>query len=878
MNFLRGGVSTPLKTDNEKSILLGASTRLMLSLILSTGLASPTVYAQSTTTTTVPAATSPTTETPAGEKREIERVEVIGTRIRRLNVEGPSAVKTVKKEQMEAAGNTTVSDALRDTSSASFGVSRESSGGSAAATSNIGLRGLGSTRTLILLNGQRLPKDPSTEAVDLNLIPQSAIERVEILKDGASALYGSDALGGVINIVTKKNFSGNEFNIQETMPQRKGASNLNVSLLTGTSSERSDLLVAVNFNRKEKLFGKDRDITAKVLSPIGTVPVYGDTTETYRIGPNEACSPEFLKDNPYGPGQACFFKPFEIATIRPLVSQLSLLSEYTYRTESSLKFYNRNIFVNKDIEWSYAPTPINIALPSGTTSVPGAREILYRDMSAGARDNQDNERNFSSVVGVKGNVTDIWEFNLSAGISQVSRLNFGVNGYLDKDALDRLIANKTWDPLAAPGARGDITPAKVETMQKSVSDLFTSDLVFSGEVGELENGPIATAVGMSAWSEKLSQKTDTKSATKKIIGSSGSNDQGSRDVQSVYSEFSIPATAALELNVAARVDKYSDFGTTANPKLAAKYKMGDTTLLRASVGTGFKAPTLTQLYKATSDGFVTFIDRYACSKAGGTGPSCDANQYKVVSGGNKELKEEKAITGGFGVVYEPSADFSVSTDLWYTKISNVVGIDLEAMTEAELKGVNPTQYGVSTNRNAAGRLQSSNPINAPSLNLQEEEISGVDVNVSSKVADSFLGHSWTIEDDFGYIALYNREGFPGAGKRNVVGEWGLPAWRNTIATTAKREKLSYTLSLRTIPGQGIIDRFKSEKITDMNEVDLTVVYKHSKTAGFNFGIRNILDSKPPYDIAGGSGGAPEVNSDLYDVNQRTAFVGYSQKF
>ncbi len=872
MKFLRHGAVTPNTTYSEKSILLRASLAALLSISLSV----PAI-AQTTTTTTIPV--TPATPATAPTPREVERVEVIGTRIRRLNVEGPSAVKTMKKEQMEAAGNTTVSDALRDTSSASFGVTREQSGGSAAATSNIGLRGLGATRTLILLNGQRLPKDPSTEAVDLNLIPQAAIERVEILKDGASALYGSDALGGVINIVTKKNFIGNEFSIQETMPTRPGASNLNASLVTGVASDRSDLLLAFNFNRKEKLYGKDRDITKEGLSPIGTVPVYMDTNGNFAISPTDTCPPDLVRDNPYGPGQACYFRYNEIATTRPTVNQLSLLSDYTYRTDSSIKFYNRNIFVNKDIDWLYAPAPIDVETSSGTASVANAREILYRDLAAGNRDNQDTERNFSTVFGVKGNVTDVWEFNFSMGMSQISRTNFGANGYLDKEALDRIINSGAYDPLKAPGSRGDISPAKYETVQKSISDLFTTDLVFSGEVGEMENGAISTAVGISAWNEKLTQRTDTKSSRGVIIGGAGSNDSGTRDVQSTYAEFSIPATSALEINLAARVDKYSDFGTTANPKLAAKYKVGESTLLRASVGTGFKAPTLTQLYGANSDGFLMFIDRYACAKAGGTGSACKTNQYRVQGGGNKNLKEEKAITGGLGVVYETSADFSVSTDLWYTKIDNVVGIDFEALTEAELKGVNPADYGVTTNRNATtGRLQQNSPINAPNLNLQQEEIAGVDINVSAKVADSFLGHTWSVEEDLGYLAFYNKEGFPGAGKRNVLGEWGYPNWRNTVSLTARQDKMSYTLGLRTVPSQNVLDRTKPEKITDMNELDLTMVYKHSKTASFQLGARNILDSKPPYDKNGGSGGAAEVNSDLYDINGLTIFAGYSQKF
>lgn len=872
MNFLRLGAVAPNTTHSEKNILLRAS----LVMALSVTLGGP-VKAQNSTTTTTPVTPPPAAVAPG--TREVERVEVIGTRIRRLNVEGPSAVKSIKKEQMEAAGNTTVSDALRDTTSSSFGVSRETSGSNAAATSNIGLRGLGAHRTLVLLNGQRLPKDPSTEAVDLNLIPQSAIERIEILKDGASALYGSDALGGVINIVTKKNFVGNEFSIQETMPERKGGSNLNASLLTGTSSDRSDLLLAINFNRKEILFGRDREITSAGLSPIGTTPVYKDAGGTWHISPTDTCPASLLKDNPNGPGQACFFKYNDYASIRPLVNQLSLLSEYTYRTDSSLKFYNRNIFVNKDIQWAYAPNPISVSTPTGTSSLAGARVVRYRDLEAGNRDNQDNERNFSTVFGIKGNVTDIWEFNLSAGLSQVNRINYGVNGYLDSEALNTLITSGAYDPLKAPGSRGDLSPAKYETVQKSVSDLFTTDLVFSGEVGELENGAIATAVGVSAWNEKLVQKTDTKTSRGVILGGSGSNDSGTRDVMSAYTEFSIPATAALELNLAARVDKYSDFGTTANPKLAAKYKVSDSVLVRASVGTGFKAPTLTQLYGAQSDGYLQFIDRYACERAGGTGTACDSNQYRVSGGGNKNLKEEKAITGGVGVVYEASSDFSVSTDIWYTKINNVVGMDLEEMTIAETKGVNPADYGVQTNRDPlTGRLQDTSPINAPNLNLQEEEISGVDVNISTKLADSFMGHAWTLEEDLGYILFYNKEGFPGAGKRNIIGEWGYPGWRNTVSVTAKKESWAYTVGLRTIPKQNVIDRFKAEKTTDMNEVDLTAVYKHSKTASFNFGIRNLLDSKPPYDKDGGSGGSAEIDSSLYDVNQRTFFVGYSQKF
>jgi iron complex outermembrane receptor protein len=378
---------------------------------------------------------------------------------------------------------------------------------------------------------------------------------------------------------------------------------------------------------------------------------------------------------------------------------------------------------------------------------------------------------------------------------------------------------------------------------------------------------------VSVWNEKLIQKTDNKSAIPdRIIGSAGSNDNGSRDVTSVFGEFNIPTTKTLELNLAGRIDKYSDFGTSFNPKISAKLKPIDQILLRASAGTGFKAPSLSQLYGASSEGYPQFIDRKACFA---NSAACDANQYLVTSGGNKDLKEEKALVGGFGIVIEPSDRFSTSLDLWYTKISNVVGIDFEEMTQAELKGINPADYGVTVTRDQNGIIES---VNAPNLNLQEEEISGLDMNVNVVLAPNVLGHRLSLEQDLSYLLYYKREGFPGAGKRNVIGEWGYPGWRNSFNLNLKSDRVSYNLTARTIPAQNVVDLEIKEKIDNLTELDISIAYKLSKTSHLSAGIKNFLNTAAPADKNGGSGGAAVVNSDLYDINGRIAFVGYSQKF
>jgi len=803
------------------------------------------------------------------EQKTVERVEVVGSHIKRIAKEGATAVKNVNSETMANSANTSAADSMRDSTMATYGVSREQAGSTAAATTTIGLRGLGDTRTLVLLNGHRLPKDPSAEAVDLNLIPQIAIERIEVLKDGASALYGSDALGGVINIVTKKNFSGTVASTKLSGAQKPGGTVYDIALLNGTKFDNSDLMVVFDYSHTDKIFGKDREATKDGLSSIGATGAWKDAGGTWTVEPG--CPPDLIK--PASNGNRCYFRYNELASVRPAIAQLSLLTDYNLRLDSGLKFYNRNFVVAKDIAWNFAPSPGQFATPAGTATQPGAKTVAYRFMEAGNRDNKDTERNFGTLVGVKGNVNSTWEYDVSAGYNRILREARGVNGYLNATVLDELIQNGTFDPLAPAGSRGDISAALVSTEQKSETNLSTVDAVFTGDLGEMNGEPIGAAAGVSLVDERLTQKTDDLSANGEVIGSAGSNDSGTRNVMSAFTEVSLPLAQKLEVSLAARIDRYSDFGTSINPQLAAKYRLNENFLVRSSVGTGFKAPTLSQLYGSSSDGYITFIDRKACA----TNPAaCTANQYHVLGGGNRGLKEEKAVTASLGSVVQPTNTFSFSVDTWYTKVSNIVGINFEDMTAVELNDPTaPSRYGVTIVRDQNGDIDT---ITAPNLNLQEEEISGIDLNGEYQLSPHFLSHVLTLEDDFSYILFDKLEGFPGAGKRNVVGEWGMPHWRNVVSLAMKGDKSTYRLSLRSIPGQNVQDRMIDRKISNLNEFDLSAAYKFSKNSELSAGVKNIMDAKQPMDVGGGTGGANEVNNSLYDINGRKIYVSYMEKF
>lgn len=187
----------------------------------------------------------------------VERIEVTGSRIKRTDLEGAIPVTVIDRAAIDFSGQTSVSDLLRNTSFNAAGSFRPQSGSSAQGISQVNLRGLGSERSLILVDGRRLPKSPSTgNSQDLNSIPMAAVERIEILSDGASAVYGSDAIAGVVNIITRKDFNGVEL--------RLGAGNVSLpsdggdreegSAVFGSSTDKSSVIGGVSWNSRDIIF------------------------------------------------------------------------------------------------------------------------------------------------------------------------------------------------------------------------------------------------------------------------------------------------------------------------------------------------------------------------------------------------------------------------------------------------------------------------------------------------------------------------------------------------------------------------------------------------------------------------------------------------
>lgn len=835
-------------------------------------------WSQSSSTSlgTIPSASSNTSSvlsdsTPSA----VERVEVTGSHIKRIDVEGPSPVQTVTRTDMEKTGYNAVSDVLRDMAVNSFGSQREQSGSNAAGVAHVDLRGLGAGNTLVLLNGQRLPTDAVTGAVDLNLIPMAAVERIEVLKDGASAIYGSDALGGVVNIITRKDFQGSEISFEQNSPQQKGGGKTNISVVNGINRGRLNMVNVVQYRNNETVYSKDRDYSNNRFSTIGGPGSYRDQNGKWQADP--ACPPDRIQHTPQG--DFCSFKFSDYSTELPALHQVSLFNETNYDVSSRVKMKARLGGTQKEVNWSFAPAPGAFTIPASVADglgLPGHTagqdmDVRYRLVDLGPRNTETKTTSYNALLGSTIQVGHGWEMEVTAAHNAVYSKDEGVNGYAITKTLTDNITSGKCNIFNGNSTAGCFNNARYRPFEKTTSTLSSGEVKASGEVGQLPGGAIGLAMGSQFTMQSYEDQFDDQSLAGNVFGNAGSSGKGARNTGSGFTEISLPIVKQVEVQIAGRFDHYSDFGDTVNPKAALVIKPVKSVMLRGSVGTGFKAPQMQELYAGQSNGFPSIIDAVACSKeraAGGATPSCQPQQYQVTSGGNPGLKEERSISYNTGVVFEPTSDFNISTDFFWTKLSNVVGLDYDdALRYEQANGPGSLkQYGVNVVRDSNGYIDH---IEAPLQNLSAQRIAGFDVGTNLR-----LGH-FKFAVDHTQMFYYEQEGFPGAGLRNRLGERGKPPWRNTAGVTyfpADRHSLSFTGT--TIAGQQKQD-ITQGRLNPYTQFDLAYAYQAKKMGTFSLGVRNLFATNPPLDT---SDTTTPLDTTLYDQIGRTLYTAYKTTF
>ncbi len=565
---------------------------------------------------------------------KIQRIEITGSSIKRTNTETSASVQTLTREDIERTGATTALGILVDTVavSTSLNAASSSSGSFATGASAVGMRGLGKVATLVLVNGRRIaPYGLSDNAqenfTDLNAIASDAIDRIEILKDGASAIYGSDAIAGVINIILRKNYQGAQvkagYTATENLSDRRTR---NASVIYGFGDIEKNgfnTYLSIDANKRDgyttaemrNLYpawhrltpGRSTWDAKSAYTPTGnyfissTNIVAAPGCPAGDIDPiDKQCKMDILQ---YG-GQTTNSERYALAsnTSFKIGSDIDAKFEVTYSNSfdsyiqgpsttpspsGSSVWYN--VYAGKMVgPFSYPKLPVGH--PSNPYATPTEYRARLMDTGNGFNFNKTNSDQFRAMLALEGTLGNYdWKsaFGHMASSADKATRATSAKGYTDA------IVNKTY----VFGKQND--RALLESMfpvrtTKGKSAITFLDGTLTGELMQLPAGPLSFAVGADIRHESYEMKSSDNVLNGELVGIFGLQVKDTRNQYSIFSEATIPVVKSVEVSAALRADKQGDFDAHISPKLGLRYTVTDSLLLRATAAGGFRAPNIVE--------------------------------------------------------------------------------------------------------------------------------------------------------------------------------------------------------------------------------------------------------------------------------------------
>ncbi|MBR9912572.1 MAG: TonB-dependent receptor [Gammaproteobacteria bacterium] len=803
----------------------------------------------------------------ADTRQQMDVIEVTGSRIPRAATEGVSPLVAFDRQALERSGASTLNEFIRDTVFSSAGVVDEQfTQGFAPGTSAINLRGLGVNRTLVLLDGKRLPVHPfgqngTDSFVDINSIPLAAIERIEVVKDGASAIYGADAVAGVVNIITRKQNEGLEAVIKLGVSGESDGEEGELSLLAGKRWETTSASVSLSYFDRDAVMAADRKVTSSANGPIDDRSFLG---QPGTIIPLATGLPQAAADCPSaslinrGPASFCGYDFPRWNTLVPETRRLGLVGDFEHELSESTHLFARAMYSHAYSERDLAPSnnapdlffvgAANPNNPLGENMV-----VLYRMEELGARRDEFETDTYNLLAGLKGYYGS-WNWELSAGVGRVDSDTAGVNGYARAADLQSLVDSGALN-LFGPSPDFDADAVSYVTRRDGRSKQAAVDFNAVGEVLNLSNGPVLVALGAELRREKLSDSFDSLTESGAILGVGGSSAEGDRSVRSMYVEFSIPAAAALELQVAGRIDNYSDFGTSFNPKLGLRWQLLPGLALRGSAGTGFKAPSLHELYSGEVLGFETVLDDGSL-----------VGDVPTTMQGNPDLDAEESDSINLGLALGLSRHWTLGLDAWYLKNENAVTNDAQYIVD------NEASYPGLVERNSSGDLVG---LASPFLNIAAQKLWGLDLDSQLTWPETKFG-DFQIALLASYLGAFEEERREGEGFEDSAGEDGRPEWRGNVSFNWSHAEFQGGLTVNHV---GDYERAEVEdEIGSWTTVDSQFSWSPAglSTTTFALGVENLFDREPPLDPY--LEGWPFINRALHNARGRFWYLSYKQNF
>lgn len=665
---------------------------------------------------------------------KLEAFTVTGSNLRAGESVGGANLRVVTTAEIEQAGTGSLYTFIKKIPEAGangFGENRVNT--SSPGTASVSLRGLGANSTLVLLNGRRVAPAPFAQGgsaaalgtiqfVDLNMIPVDAIARVEVLKDGASAVYGADAVAGVVNLILKDNISGSTVRAYYgDFPGGISANTFRGSVYTGAKSGPLKIFALANFMHQAKIQYGELSPKLSSLSttqnpgtfivPVGGLnPVTGTiipagtaaTARTFAVSSTStAYPPTFVATTTTTTPTTNRHNINEALTPQPRVTRYGALATASHELAPSLTAYAEvNFQKNVNLEYLSASPITNlntVVIPATAaynpfgvtvTNDPGTgATLLYRFTELGARATETTNEFKRLVGGVKGKFGDTWSWDASALYNRSTSHNALVAGWVSQAAVNAALAD-TNKATALNLFNNGSTPANnPATLAKLVSagtrDAFTEltslNAMATGSVYKLSAGDVSLATGAEWREERFRDRRSQDQLLNQSLPVPQS--KGTRRVQAVYAELSIPLAApaqklpllsALELNAAGRAEHYSDAGfkNTSVPKLGLRWQPLDPQVtFRASWGKGYRAPSLAELYQPQTTSVVFNIaDPLRAGKPGSNSNDTTTGQRQLVSGGNPLLHPEKSESFNYGVQFQPRIVPGLSFGVDYYKV------------------------------------------------------------------------------------------------------------------------------------------------------------------------------------------------------------------
>ena len=921
--------------------------------------------------------------------RTLDTVTVTGSRIKRTDVEAALPVTIIQKQEIDAQGITSAEQLLQQLNIATNGSDNLASNNSIApgegrgnnGVSGANLRGQGADATLVLLNGRRVSAHGlAGQVVDLNSIPFAAIERVEVLRDGASAVYGTDAIGGVINFITKTDYQGLSVTTGVDATHEGGGDIYRVGMLGGVGdldADRWNAWLAVNYKKNEILTGRDRDFTSSFQPERGLSPdSRGGPFATIGAGPgtlingnlidpldNSAQSWVNIADLPGGIGcenagdlmgpygdqiwnpafrYACAWDYGRARTLQQEVETNQAIGRFTFRISDDHQLFVEAMGSEVESKRRFEALQFTTSIPSATNPASAAGTLnpyplndltrstydmvynallgyfgpqsnlrygnpiayRWRCYECGPREYTTTTKASRLLLGLDGNIGS-WGY--TAGLSRSSSKAQSIlsNGFVFTAPLKELMRTGQINPFLLPGqSQSPATLAALEAISANGTELYhgettttTFDATFNGSLGfDLwASEPVQAAAGVewrreeyefggpALWDTTANPLTGGNAWIYQAAGDASNYMTGkSRTVKAVYAELLVPVFDSFNATISGRRDEYDGFGSTFNPKYSFKWQPADWLALRGSYSTGFKVPDFAKLFRGVTESpsvgsGVDIADPASCPggdpQAGV--PGCENIWPTILTGGNPNLKPEEAEQRSIGFVLAPTANFNISVDWW--EIERLATVRSTSLRELK------DNYGIFSEnwiRDASGNVVQ---IDQRYVNTGGTLTRGIEIDASLR--GELFGGDWRIHLNGNYLDQYKTKTLETSPwSANQVGKfttWGiLPLkWKHTLGFSWAKGDWAHTLT--QVYRDGYLDApasgYQPTRIRTGvyvppaydPEVEEYITYNYSVTwTGFDklkatFGIRNLLNTDPPFTLAyldygGGSGWEPRV--------------------